>query len=126
LGYQISAFPFPYGGPILDNALAVLLALVTAFVLSGAKRASLRTLAGLDWNGFRAPALVLLSTIPCWIGLSFLGSFSGDVKLLDLLMLAVVFPLAEEILYRGFGFVFFRRALGWRFVPAVLVQAAMF
>jgi hypothetical protein len=126
LGYKVSAFPFPYGGSILDNALAVLLALVTAFVLSGARRASLRTLAGLRWNGPRAPALVLLSTIPCWIGLSFLGSFSGDVKLLDLLMLAAVFPLAEEILYRGFGFVFFRRALGWRFVPAVLVQAAMF
>src|SRR4249919_3528341 len=82
LGYKITAFPFPYGGSILDNAIAVLLALVTAFVLSGARRASLSALAGLGWNGLKAPALVLLSTIPCWIGLCFLGSFSGDVKLL--------------------------------------------
>ena len=81
---------------------------------------------GLGWNGIKAPLLVLASTIPCWIGLSFQGSFSGDVKLLDLFMLAAVFPLAEEILYRGFGFVFFRKALGWRLVPAVLVQAVTF
>jgi len=125
-GYRISAFPFPYGGSILDNSLAVFLALVTAVVLAGTRRASLRAMVGLSWNGLKAPALVLVSTIPCWIGLSFQGSFSGDVKLLDLLMLAAVFPLAEEILYRGFGFVFFRQALGWRVVPAVLVHAAIF
>ncbi|HEV8695410.1 MAG TPA: CPBP family glutamic-type intramembrane protease [Lysobacter sp.] len=38
-------------------------------------------------------------------------------------MLAVVFPLAEEIVFRGFGFVFVRRHLRWRFAAAALVQA---
>lgn len=125
LGLRIPGLPIPYGGSILDNALAVALAIVAAVALSG-RGASLVRGIGLHWPGWRGPALTLLATLPCWIGLGLNYPMSTEWTVTSMLMLACVFPLAEEIVFRGFGFVFARRSLGWRFVAAVLVQAIAF
>ncbi len=125
-GLKIPALPIAYGGSILDNGLCVLLVVLAAVWLSRGRSAPLRKLLGLNWPGFKAPALVLLSTTPCWIGLAFQGKLAQSINPTDLLMLSVIFPLAEEITYRGFGFVFFRQSLGWSLVPALLVQAIVF
>lgn len=125
-GMKIPPVPIPYGGSGLDNVICVALVAMTAFLLSRPSRIALKTLLGLDWSGFKAPGLVLLATAPCWIGLAFVGRLASGISVLDLLMLSVLFPLAEEITYRGFGFVFLRKTLGWSFLPAVLVQALVF
>ncbi len=126
VGLPISALPFAYGGSILDNLLSVLLVALAAWMLASGTGKPLKTLLGLDWNGFRAPALVLLATLPCWVGLAMLGGLAPSFDLLDLLLLSLLFPLAEEITYRGFGFVFLRQSLKWKLIPAVLVQAVIF
>lgn len=126
VGLKISPLPFNYGSSILDNVLCVLLVVLTALLLSPKVRTSLKSLLGLDWHSFKAPALVLLATIPCWIGLAFHGELAKEINPIDLLMLSVIFPLAEEVTYRGFGFVFFRKALKWRFITAALLQAIVF
>jgi hypothetical protein len=126
VGIKIGPLPFKYGGSILDNLLCVLLVIFTAFLLSRRSKVGLKSLLGLDWNGFKAPALVLVATIPCWIGLAIQGGLAQEIDPLDILMLSIVFPLAEEVTYRGFGFVFFRKYLQWRFITAALFQAVIF
>lgn len=124
-GLAIPPLPMPYGGSLLDNLIAVAVALAAAFLLSR-RRADLVRHLGFGWNGWRGPLLTALATAPCWIGLGWLGQPSADASLRDLLFLAVLFPLAEEIVFRGFGFVFARNDLRWRFAAAALVQAAAF
>lgn len=125
IGTPIPALPMPYGGSLLDNLLAVLVAVIAAFALLGRRRALARGL-GLQWNGARGPLLVLLATLPCWLGLWWLGGLNREMDALSLLMLALLFPLAEEILYRGLGFVFAQRVLGWPWWLAASVQALLF
>lgn len=125
LGLKIPPLPIPYGGSLLDNLIAVAVALAAAFLLSR-QRANLPRHLGLHWNGWRGPLLTTLATAPCWIGLGLLGKLSNDTSLHDLLFLAVLFPLAEEIVFRGFGFVFARNDLRWRLAAAVLLQALAF
>jgi membrane protease YdiL (CAAX protease family) len=123
-GHPIPALKIPYGGAILDNLLAVAIVLAAAVLLW--RRAALFDRLGLRSNGWRAPVLVAVATIPAWVGLGMLGGLSHGWNWLDLAMLAVAFPLAEEIVFRGFGFVFTHRALGWPLWLAIGVQALLF
>lgn len=125
IGMPIPALPMPFGGSLLDNLLATLVAVITAILLLAPRRSLLHSL-GLQWNGARGPLLVLLATAPCWIGLWWLGALATDIDLLSLLMLALLFPLAEEILFRGLGFVYAQRVLGWSWWLAASVQAVLF
>ncbi|MDG2534375.1 CPBP family intramembrane metalloprotease [Sphingomonas sp. HITSZ_GF] len=120
VGFRIPPLPIPYGGSILDNLLGV------AIVLAGTLLLGRLGALGLGFNGWRAPLLVALGTLPAWIGLATLGKFSHDWTWLDLAMLAIAFPLAEEIAFRGFGFVFTRQALRWPLWLAIAVQSALF
>lgn len=113
------------GGAILDNVLSVALVAGAALLLVRGGGSLLHRL-GLDWPGWRGPALTLLATVPCWVALGLQGDLSPDLSLLSLVMLAGVFPLAEEVAFRGFGFVFLRRYLRWPWAAAVLVQALAF
>ncbi|HDS1586153.1 TPA: CPBP family intramembrane metalloprotease [Stenotrophomonas maltophilia] len=106
-GAPIPALPMPYGGSLLDNALAVLLALLLAALLRP-RGVGLMASLGLHGNGWRGPLWVLLASLPCWLGLAVLGTPNTALTALtalDATMLAVLFPLAEEVLFRGLGFV---------------------
>lgn len=124
IGHPIPALKIPYGGAILDNGLAVLVVLVAALLML--RGGGLFDRMGLRSNGWRGPALVAVATIPAWVGLGMLGKLSHSWSWLDLAMLALVFPLAEEIVFRGFGFLFAHRALGWPLWLAIGVQALLF
>jgi hypothetical protein len=126
VGVKIPGFPIPYGGAIVDNLSAVLFAVVVAIILISCPKGNVLKALGLTWNGFKGPLLTLVATIPCWVGLALQGPPVKDISLIDILMLAIIFPLAEELVYRGFGFLFTRRALGWHLAPAVLLQAVAF
>jgi uncharacterized protein len=123
-GHRIAPLPIPYGGSILDNLLAVVIVLAAAAMLL--RKPGLLPSMGLGFTGWRAPLLVAIGTLPAWIGLAMLGKFAPDGSWLDLAMLALAFPLAEEIVFRGFGFVFTRDALRWPMGLAIGVQALLF
>jgi hypothetical protein len=125
-GLTLPRFPFPFGRSLFDNVLAVLLAAISAILLAPILRWRIVDNLGLRWNGWRGPAVTLLATAPIWIGLGIQGKIAGDLNARSLVFLALVFPLAEEIVFRGFGFIFARQRLGWPIAPAVLVQAALF
>jgi membrane protease YdiL (CAAX protease family) len=126
VGVKIPGFPIAYGGAIVDNLSAVLFAILAAIILIPRPKSNVAKALGITWNGFKGPLLTLVATIPCWISLALQGPLVKDVTLLDIFMLAVIFPFAEELVYRGFGFLFTRRALGWHWAPAILLQAIAF
>ena len=125
-GLKIPRLPFPFGGAILDNLIAVVLAVVSAALLKPDGRPPLTKTLGLRGNGWRGPALTLLATVPCWVGLACQFKVSRDVDVLSFVLFTLIFPLAEEVVFRGFGFVYTRQALGWFFLPAMFVQALIF
>jgi membrane protease YdiL (CAAX protease family) len=127
-GVRIPGLPMAaYAGSSMDNLLAVALVLVALLALRPRdKRLSVASLLGLGASGWKAPLLVLAATLPFWLGCAFIGKVQASIDWRDLLFTALLFPLAEELVFRGFGFVFPRKALGWRMAPAVLIQALVF
>ncbi len=69
VGLPIPALPMPYGGSLLDNALAVLVAVLLAALLRP-RGVGLAASLGLRWNGASGPAWVLLASLPCWLGMA--------------------------------------------------------
>ncbi len=125
VGLPIPALPMPYGGSLLDNALAVLLAVLLAALLRP-RGVGLAASLGLRWNGASGPAWVLLASLPCWLGLAMLGSPNTALTTLDASMLAVLFPLAEEVLFRGLGFVLLVKIVRGPWPLLALPQALLF
>ncbi|NQX43235.1 CAAX protease self-immunity [Pedobacter steynii] len=126
MGFKLPGFPIPYGGSILDNLLSVLLVLMVALILLRRSEQKTAKALGLNWNGLKGPVLVLMATIPCWIALSMLGTPAKDLDLKSIVLLTLLFPLAEEFVFRSFGFIFTRKALGWSLAPAIIWQAIAF
>jgi hypothetical protein len=125
VGAPIPALPIPYGGSLLDNALAVIVAVLLAAVLRPRDMGLIESL-GLRGNGLRGPALVLLASLPCWLGLALLGTPNTALTALDAAMLGVLFPLAEELLYRGLGFALLVRIVRGPWPLLALPQALLF
>lgn len=128
VGLHIPGLPMSaYSGSSMDNLLAVALVLVALFALRPRDAGfSVSQLMGLGRSGWTSPLLVLLATLPFWIGCAFIGKLQAPIDGRAILFTALLFPLAEELVFRGFGFVFARKGLGWRMAPAVLVQALVF
>ncbi|MBH1652822.1 CPBP family intramembrane metalloprotease [Stenotrophomonas maltophilia] len=125
IGTPIPALPIPYGGSLLDNALAVLVALLLAALLRPRGMGLLASL-GLRGNGWGGPMWVLLASLPCWRGLAVLGSPNTALTAPDATMLAVLFPLAEEVLFRGLGFVLLVKLVRGPWPLLALPQALLF
>jgi len=125
MGVKVPGLPMPYGGAILDNLLAVIVVMVAAISITP-KKSGLATSLGLRTNGLKGPALALLATIPCWAVFALRGKMVTKIDITGLVLLSVVFPLAEEIVFRGFGFVFTRQKLRWPLPASALLQSAVF
>jgi hypothetical protein len=124
-GAPIPALPIPYGGSLLDNVLAVIVAVLLATALRPRGMGLIESL-GLRGNGLRGPALVLLASLPCWLGLALIGHVNPALTALDATMLGVLFPLAEEVLFRGLGFVLLVRIVRGPWPLLALPQAVLF
>ncbi|KOQ78890.1 membrane protein [Stenotrophomonas maltophilia] len=125
VGTPIPALPIPYGGSLLDNALAVLMAVLLALLLRPRGMGLLASL-GLRGNGWGGPLWVLLASLTCWLGLALLGTPNTALTTLDATMLAVLFPLAEEVLFRGLGFVLLVKIVRAPWPWLALPQALLF
>lgn len=125
IGLHLPALPMPWGGLAMDHLVAIAIAVLIALVI-GQQRGGLLANFGLGWNGWRGPALTLLATTPVWIGLLLHARVSTAWTWSQLAFFALLFPLATEIVQRGFGFAFTRNDLHWRVTAAILVQALLF
>lgn len=113
--------------PVLQGGflLVAVLAAVGAAALLRAGTGMTRGL-GLSWNGWRGPVLALLATLPCWVGCMLTAAVSTRLGALNLLLAALLFPFAGELVFRGFGFIYARRALRWHLWIALVLQALAF
>lgn len=127
-GVKIPGLPMSsYAGSSMDNLLAVALVLIALLLLRPRNAGlSVARLFGLGAGGWTAPLWVLLATLPFWVGCAVTGKLQSSIDWRGMLFTALLFPLAEELVFRGFGFIFTRRALRLHMLPAVLVQALVF
>jgi len=127
-GIHIPGLPMSsFGGSSMDNLLAVIFVVLALLVLRRRDGpASAGYLLGLGASGWRGPVLVLLCTVPFWISSALTGTVSTDLDVRALIFQSLLFPFAEELVFRGFGFVFPVTGLRWRPWAAALVQAFCF
>lgn len=125
IGLHVPALPMPWGSLATSHLVSIAIAALVALVI-GQQRGQLLANFGLTWNGWRGPALTLLATTPIWAGLFLHGHMSSSWSWTRLAFFALLFPLATEIVQRGFGFAFTRNDLHWRVAAAILVQALLF
>lgn len=128
VGVKIPGLPMSsFSGSGMDNLLSVLCVLVALWILKPRNsRHGMVRLMGLSAPGWRAPLVVFLCTLPFWISSAMTGTFVTRVDVRALVFTALLFPFAEELVFRGFGFVFPRVGLGWPVWAACLVQAFCF
>jgi len=68
----------------------------------------------------------LAATLPMLLGFALTGSFNSELSVVDALFLAGVWPLAEEILFRGYFFRQLHRYAAWGFWTAALTTGIVF
>jgi membrane protease YdiL (CAAX protease family) len=107
--------------------------LVLVALVLGIGRVSLTELGrciGLVWPPHRSSGMIAALFIPAGIVayvVTGLSSEAGSPEFAgDMLFLAVVAPLFEEVLFRGLALGVLVRLAGWQFLPAVLLQAVIF
>ena len=82
--------------------------------------------AGLVRNPLPALAFSFLITLPMLIGLAVTSKLNPEFNLRHVLLFSAVFPLAEEVLYRGTVLRLLQQQAGWRFWPAAGLSALAF
>lgn len=88
------------------------------------------------WRAFRELGLIapvgaglvfgLIVTLPMTIPSVLMGSFASDLKPIELLFFAGIWPLAEEILFRGYAFRQLHRRAGWNLWLAAAITGLAF
>ncbi|MHC5034399.1 MAG: lysostaphin resistance A-like protein, partial [Planctomycetota bacterium] len=73
-----------------------------------------------------AMLFTFIATLPMLVVPLVLGKLASDVSVLDLLFYAGVWPLAEEILYRGYAFRQLHRRAGWNLWLAAVTTGVVF
>ena len=81
--------------------------------------------------GFRRPVawplvMALLATLPMAVVFFFTAGVRPELPAAEIAYLALLSPLAEEVVFRGFAFRQLHRRAGWGFWPSVLVTALVF
>lgn len=126
IGVHIPGLPLSsFAGSSMDNLLAALFTVVAWFVLRPRLSPGFIRSFGFGLSGWRDPLIVFACTLPFWIGSAVTGTLA-DFDVRALAFTALIFPFAEEVVFRGFGFVFPRVSLAWRPWVACLVQAFAF
>jgi membrane protease YdiL (CAAX protease family) len=81
---------------------------------------------GLAGSASRAMLFCFIACSPMLIGPLIVGSVSSEWSLLSLLFYAGIWPLAEEILYRGYAFKQFYEGAHLGFWPSALITGLVF
>jgi len=101
----------------------VLAALVATYRFSLADAARELGLAKRFWFGL---AIGTLAVAPMWLGFVFTAPLDPEFSIASTLYLAVLSPIEEEIVFRGYAFGQLYRRVGWRFWLAIVVTAGVF
>jgi uncharacterized protein len=82
---------------------------------------------GLESNKIlRGCFIAFICTLPMSIGYGVLANFNGGISLVAALSTAVIAPICEEILFRGFLFRQLYHRAGWKLIFAAMVGGVVF
>lgn len=118
------------GIPYLRSSLAFVIDIASMLVLlrfvGGVSPGAIADALGLA-KPLRAAALMgAMIFIPALALMAALGTPSDEANAVDLVLLGVVFPIAEEVAYRGLATGILLIVCGWRFWTAALLPAVVF
>jgi hypothetical protein len=117
------------GGPasaLLGNALWVSLPFLGLFLAHGLRPLSALAELGLRGSPRDALAVALFSSAPMVATFALTCRLNSHISWTELLLVAAIAPVAEEVLFRGYFFKQLYRRAGWSFWFAVGVSAALF
>lgn len=125
-GYAALRETYPYFVAQSYRSLlqAVFVLILAVVIIRGSGQPTLGVL-GLNrepWTGLKAAALMVT---PLYV-VFFLVFEITDFVTMEVLYLAAISPVAEELVYRGFAFGMLRKVARWGFWPAALLPAAFF
>jgi len=118
------AHPYYFALTYFSLVEIVLVGLVAIIVLHGSGKTILDAL-GVRTPRGRAVLVLLLMVLPEYLVFGYRFDVA-DMVFFEVLFLAVISPLAEELLFRGLAFGFLRKFAGWRFWPAAILPAIFF
>jgi uncharacterized protein len=82
---------------------------------------------GLESNKIGMGCIVaFICTLPMLIGYGVLANFDGGITLIAALSTAVIAPICEEIIFRGFLFRQLYHHAGWKFIMVTIVNGLIF
>lgn len=115
-----------YGVSLAVNLFDLLIFAAIIVAFGGAARPSLLKLTGLAAPVGRPALFALLLFGPAAAIAYWAAPIAQDFKADDLAMKGVVFPIIEEIGFRGMALGALMILCGWRFLPAAILPAAIF
>ena len=115
----------PYGYAAILNTVQIAAPVLALTLILRSLPGALREL-GLAANPLRPLLFGLVATAPAWIGFLLTSHESPAFTLREFVLLCWAFPLAEEVMFRGFAFGLLYRRAGWPFWPAALLPAFVF
>lgn len=77
-------------------------------------------------NPLTGLAVGVVGTAPMWLIPLISGSFAEDLSLYSLLFFCVIWPFAEEIVFRGYFFRQLHRRAGWNLWAAAIISGLIF
>lgn len=117
-------YPYYFANSYRDLIEGILLVVAAFALLRNSGPAALETLGigNAPWGGLKAAAVMV---VPLYLVYAFAFGIAEMVPM-EVLYLAGISPLVEELAYRGFAFGLLRKVTGWGFWPAALFPAAFF
>ena len=117
---------FPYGWPLLLNTLDLLAVALALRLIGGVASDRQWQIAGLA-KPVLAPAIFAgILFVPTFAALAALFGVNASIEAQDLIFTGVVFPVFEEVVFRGLATGVLMRHFGWRFLPAALLPSVFF
>lgn len=117
---------FRYGWPLLLNILDLAAVALALWLIGGVAWGRQWEIAGLT-RPILAPLLfALILFVPALAVFLFAGSINPEMKADSLAFGGVIFPIFEEVIFRGLAIGVLMRHFGWHFIPAALLPSLFF
>jgi membrane protease YdiL (CAAX protease family) len=118
-------YPYYYAESI-DKIGGVVLCVAAIWLLRRARWKNIARELGLAKSFLPGIAFGFGVTLPLLVGFALANKITPHMNVVEILFLAVLSSIAEEIEFRGLGVLVFRRGTGWPFWVVVWPQALLF
>lgn len=116
----------PYGWPLLLNVLDLLAIILALRLIAGVGLSRQWDIAGLARPLLPPAIFAAILFVPTYAALVALAGVDASLDPQELVFTGAVFPVFEEVVFRGLAIGVLMRHFGWRIVPAALLPSVFF